>query len=98
MRFLIWLLRAALFLFLLGLAIKNDGAVTVHFFFDGQWRVPLVVVMLVMFVVGALLGSTATLSTLFAQQREIRRLARNSQSGRTTPSSIRTASDSSEVD
>lgn len=76
MRILIWLLRVALFLLLLGLAIKNDGVVTVRFFFDGQWRVPLVVVMLLMFVGGALLGATATVTTLFSQHREIRRLKR----------------------
>ena len=29
---------------LLGLAMKNDGVVIVRFFFDGQWRIPLVVV------------------------------------------------------
>lgn len=76
MRILTWLLRLALFLVLLGLAIKNDGVVAVRFFFDTQWQTPLVVVMLLMFVFGALLGATATVSKLFFQHREIRRLKR----------------------
>ena len=76
MRIVIWLLRVALFLLLLGLAIKNDGVVTVRFFFDAQWRIPLAVVMFLMFVTGALLGVSATVSTLFSQHREIRRLKR----------------------
>ena len=74
MRILIWCLRVALFLLLLGLAIKNDGVVTVRFFFDGQWRIPLAVVLLLGFVGGALLGATATVSTMLSQYREIRRL------------------------
>lgn len=79
MRYVAWSLRAILFLLLLGFAIKNDGAVTVRFFLGTEWQVPLVVVMLVMFAGGVVLGATATVATLFSQRREIRRLKRASE-------------------
>ncbi|MBS1209181.1 MAG: hypothetical protein H6R19_1579 [Proteobacteria bacterium] len=74
MRILTWLLRAALFILLLGFAIKNDGVVTVHAFFDTEWRMPLVVVMLTMLVAGVLLGATAIAGTVFVLRREVARL------------------------
>ena len=74
MRILTWLLRAVLFILLLGFAIKNDGVVTVHAFFDTAWRMPLVVVMLAMLVAGVLLGATAIVGTVFMLRREVSRL------------------------
>ena len=89
MRILIWLFRIALFLLLLGFAIKNDGPVTVHVFFGGEWQVPLIVVMLVMFGGGVLLGVTAIVGTLFAQHREIKRLRKTSRHDQATQSRLR---------
>ncbi len=78
MQILIRLLRAAFLIFafcvLFGFAIKNDGLVTVHAFFDADWQVPLVVVMLLMFVAGVLLGVTAIAGTAFMLRREVSRL------------------------
>lgn len=74
MRILIWLLRAVLFLLLLGFAIKNDGVVTVQAYFDTSWQLPLVVVMLGMLVAGVLLGATAIAGTVFVLRREVARL------------------------
>ncbi|MDQ7990407.1 MAG: LapA family protein [Candidatus Dactylopiibacterium sp.] len=74
MRILYLLLRALVFLLLLGLAVKNDGMVTVKAYFDTAWQLPLVVVMLLMFAAG-LLGGVAVLSARVAsQRREIQRL------------------------
>lgn len=79
MRYFAWFLRALLFFLLLGFAIKNDGAVTVFFFLGTSWQIPLVVVMLVMFAAGIILGATATVATLYSQRREIRRLRKASE-------------------
>ncbi|MGC3965197.1 MAG: lipopolysaccharide assembly protein LapA domain-containing protein [Rhodocyclaceae bacterium] len=84
MKLIVWIFRIVLFLLLLAFAIKNDSVVAVRVFFGGEWMVPLIVVMLVMFAGGVLLGATATVATLFSQRREIRRLRRAS----TVPESV----------
>jgi uncharacterized integral membrane protein len=77
--------RILVFLFLLGLAIKNSGMVTLHFFFSSGWELPLVMVVLVSFGVGALTGATASLATLYRQRREIERLQREAESRASPP-------------
>lgn len=74
MRSLIWILRIAAFLLLLGFAAKNSGIVTLSFFFGLSWQLPLVFVMLIFLVVGAVVALTATLATIFVQRRELARL------------------------
>lgn len=71
MRALIWLFRLFLFLVLFGFAVKNDEVVVLRFFFGGQWQMPLVLVILLFVVIGALIGVTATVATLYRQHREI---------------------------
>jgi len=74
MRFLIWLLRAIVFVALFGLAVKNSGPVDLRMYFNTAWQAPLSLVILVCFAVGALIGSTVALVTLIRQRREIGRL------------------------
>jgi putative membrane protein len=74
MKLFIWLLRAALFIVLLGFAVKNSSTVTLHFFFDAAWPLPLVAVMLIFFATGAAVGLSAALGTFLRQRREILRL------------------------
>lgn len=74
MQILIWILRIVLFLVLFMLSIKNDGAVTVYGFLGTQWHTPLIVLILVIFVAGALLGATSTVATVIAQRLEIKKL------------------------
>ena len=81
MRILLWLLRILLFVVLLGFAVKNSGIVQLRFFFDANWQLPLVVVMLSFFAVGAAVGLVAALSTILRQRREILRLKREAQGG-----------------
>ncbi|MBK6630769.1 MAG: LapA family protein [Betaproteobacteria bacterium] len=76
MKYFVWLLRAALFIVLLGFAVKNSSMVTLRFFFDVAWTLPLVTVMLIFFAAGAVVGLTAALGTFFRQRREIARLGR----------------------
>ncbi len=49
MRYLTWSLRAALFLLLLGFAVKNDQPVALRYFFGYEWQTSLVVVLLCFF-------------------------------------------------
>jgi uncharacterized integral membrane protein len=76
MRYLLWLLRIALFLILLGFAVKNSDPVTVYYYFGAEWRAPLVFVMLVCVVAGVALGVLGVLGQVFRQRREIAELKR----------------------
>ena len=44
MKYLLWLLKAAIFFTLFAFALNNQQDATVHFFFGTQWRAPLVLV------------------------------------------------------
>lgn len=76
MNALLWLLRAFLFVILLGLAIKNGGDVELRFFFDARWQAPLALVILASLVTGVIFGLLALLPQLVRQRREILRLRR----------------------
>ncbi|MCL2590718.1 MAG: LapA family protein [Betaproteobacteria bacterium] len=76
MRALIWFVRLVLFILLFGFAVKNDQIVDLHFFFNRQWTLPLVFIILVAFTVGALMGVMATVASLLRQRREISRLSK----------------------
>lgn len=73
MRVLVWIVRFALFLLILGFAIRNAEPVTVQFYLGARWEAPLVFVMLVAFVIGAAAGVAASLEYLFRQRRELLR-------------------------
>jgi len=73
-RILVWLLRVVVFIALFGLAIKNDRAVELRFYFDQSWQLPLSLVVLVAFAAGAALGLTAAFATLVRQGRDLLRL------------------------
>lgn len=76
MRYLSWLLGFVLFLLALGFAVKNSGAVAVHYYLGYQWQAPLVLVILVFFFAGAAVGVAASLRFIFRQRREIFSLKR----------------------
>ncbi len=79
MRYLIWSFRAALFLLLLGFAVKNDQPVVLRYFFGFEWQTSLVVVLLCFFTLGVALGLLAMLATLFRQRRELAAVKRELQ-------------------
>ena len=66
----------AVFLVLLGFAVKNTEGVVVHYFLGLEWQAPLVFVRLVFFAAGVVLGLTASLAILVRQRREILGLKR----------------------
>lgn len=77
MRYLNWILRAALFIVLLGFAVKNDQPVTLRYFFGYEWQPSLVIVLLIFFAAGAAVGVLAMLANVLRQRREIARLKRD---------------------
>ena len=76
MKIIIWILRLIVFVLLLVLAARNSQTVTIEFFFDHSWQLPLNLVMLIFFAAGSAVGITAALGTNFRQRRDISRLRR----------------------
>ncbi|NMM76255.1 lipopolysaccharide assembly LapA domain-containing protein [Acidovorax sp. SRB_24] len=56
MKYLLWLLKAAIFFTLFAFALNNQQDATLHFFFGTQWRAPLVLVVLSAFTCGVAVG------------------------------------------
>ena len=56
MKYLTWLLKAAIFFTLFAFALNNQQTVAVHFFFGTLWQAPLVLVVLAAFACGLMLG------------------------------------------
>lgn len=73
MPFLVWTLRFVVFLLLLAFALLNTGKVSLDYFF-GTWTAPLALVLLLVFVVGALLGAMVCAPIVFGQRQQLRRL------------------------
>ena len=76
MRYLLWVLKLALFVFMLTVAIKNTDPVSVRYFLGHEWRAPLIFVLLLVFCVGAVLGVLGALGHIMRQRREIATLKR----------------------
>ncbi|MDW5444559.1 LapA family protein [Polaromonas sp. SM01] len=56
MKYLMWLLKAAIFFTLFAFALNNQQVVSVYFFFGTQWQAPLVLVVLATFAFGLAAG------------------------------------------
>ena len=56
MKYLLWLLKAAIFFTLFAFALNNQQVVSVNFFFGTLWQAPLVLVVLATFSCGLALG------------------------------------------
>ncbi|HWU84381.1 MAG TPA: LapA family protein [Rhodocyclaceae bacterium] len=83
MKILGWIVRVAVFIVLFGLAIKNSTLVDIKFYFDRAWQMPLSLVILIAFGAGAAFGLTAVLATLVRQRRELGKLRRLHEAGKT---------------
>ncbi len=73
------MLRLAVFLVLLGFAVKNDQPATLRFYFGYEWNTSLVVLLLFFLFAGTLIGILAMLGTVFRQRRESVALGRELQ-------------------
>ncbi|MBX9629074.1 MAG: LapA family protein [Burkholderiales bacterium] len=70
MRYVGWVVKAVLFLLLLGFAVKNTEMTVVRYYLGIEWHAPLVFVLLVTFAAGVLLGVVATASRVFRERRD----------------------------
>jgi uncharacterized integral membrane protein len=61
MKYLLWLLGAAIFFILFAFALNNRQDATVHFFFGTEWSAPLVLVVLAAFTLGMVVGALGML-------------------------------------
>jgi putative membrane protein len=77
MTYLTWIVRAVVFILILGFAVKNDQTVTLRYFFGYQWQTSLVVVLLIFFAAGAAVGVISMLANVLRQRREMARLMRD---------------------
>jgi len=76
MRYVLWVVLPLLFLFFISLAVKNLDPVAVRYFLGHEWRAPLIFVLFLFFVVGAVLGILAAFGIIVRQRREMSALRR----------------------
>ena len=76
MRYVLWILKFALFAFMLTFAVKNTDPVSIRYFLGHEWRAPLIFVLLIVFCMGAALGLLGALGHIMRQRREIGTLRR----------------------
>ncbi|MBT9589852.1 MAG: LapA family protein [Thiobacillus sp.] len=69
-RYLGLLFKLLVFLLVLGFALKNSHTTIFYSYLDYVWQAPLIVMMGLAFVLGALTGVLALLPTLFRLRRE----------------------------
>lgn len=73
MKYLVWLLKAAIFFTLFAFALNNQQEATVNFFFGRQWSAPLVLVVLAAFALGLVVGALGMVPRWWKQRKAARR-------------------------
>lgn len=73
MKYLTWLLKAAIFFTLFAFALNNQQVATVHFFFGTSWSGPLVLVVLAAFAGGLVVGAAGMVPRWWRQRSAARR-------------------------
>ena len=68
-RLLQWILKAAIFLTMLAFALNNREDVSVRFFWDMEWRAPMVLVLLAVFAIGVVVGVAGMVPRWWQQRR-----------------------------
>ena len=76
MNAVVWTLRVSIVLLLAWFAAKNADTVTLYGWLDSRLQAPLVLVLLIFFGAGLLLGLVSSLLTIVKLKREVRRLNR----------------------
>ena len=75
MKYLMWLLKAAIFFTLFAFALNNPHPATVHFFFGTSWSGPLVLVVLAAFAGGLVIGAAGMVPRWWRHRAAARRAA-----------------------
>lgn len=78
-----WILKAAIFFTLFAFALNNQHEVTAHFFFGNAWQAPLVLMVLIAFTAGVVIGVLGMLPRWWRD----RRIAKKSQPSSGIPAS-----------
>ena len=81
MKYLAWLLKAAIFFTLFAFALNNQQDITVHFFFGTHWTAPLVLVVLAAFTAGLAIGALVMVPRWWKHRNDASRFARSTQQG-----------------
>jgi uncharacterized integral membrane protein len=82
---------AVLFLVLLGFAFRNQDEVSMRFYLGAEWRAPLILMLLICVIIGAVIGILGSLSYVLRQRRELimlRRRARDKEADEDMPRSV----------
>ncbi|MFY3385203.1 LapA family protein [Paracidovorax sp. MALMAid1276] len=94
MKYLLWLLKAAIFFTLFAFALNNQQDATVHFFFGTQWRAPLVLVVLTAFAAGLAVGVLGMVPRWWRHRNAARRAQTSPLPASTAPAATPSASGS----
>ncbi|MFM7331700.1 MAG: lipopolysaccharide assembly LapA domain-containing protein [Brachymonas sp.] len=81
-----WILKAAIFFTLFAFALNNQHEVVAHFFFGNQWKAPLVVIVLLAFTAGLVVGVLGMLPRWWRRRKA--EAARMSSAPALTPSPL----------
>lgn len=71
MKYLTWLLNAAIFFVLFAFALNNQDTVTMHLFFGARWQAPLVLILLCALLLGVVLGVVVMLPLWLRARRRL---------------------------
>jgi putative membrane protein len=87
-KYLMWLLKAAIFFTLFAFALNNQSDVTLHLFFGLQWQAPLVLVLLLSVVLGLALGVLLMLPLWWSARRQRNAAQRQIPAAPSTPEHV----------
>ncbi|UJB63407.1 DUF1049 domain-containing protein [Acidovorax sp. YS12] len=91
MKYLLWLLKAAIFFTLFAFALNNQQDASVHFFFGTQWRAPMVLVVLSAFALGVVVGVLGMVPRWWRHRNAARRAQAAAGPAETPPSATEPA-------
>ncbi|MGA8515658.1 MAG: lipopolysaccharide assembly protein LapA domain-containing protein [Burkholderiaceae bacterium] len=69
-----WILKAAIFFTLFAFALNNQHVVDAHFFFGNLWKTPLIVLVLIAFTLGVVVGVLGMVPRWWRQRGTVRKL------------------------
>ena len=95
MKYLLWLLKAAIFFTLFAFALNNQQDAIVHFFFGTQWRAPLVLVVLTAFSAGLVVGVLGMVPRWWRHRSAARRAQASAPAGAPLPKQASAAAEAS---
>lgn len=98
MKYLLWLLKAAIFFTLFAFALNNQQEATVHFFFGTHWQAPLVLVVLSAFALGLIAGVLGMVPRWWKHRKAAtQRQMQDNQASGTTPEAATPATTSDTI-